>query len=84
MAAILPQSRRAATILIVAGIAFALATTGVSAADQPAPRPPADIKAADHPWDDGTKIDVTFGLSPDDRADDNHKQVAFYTVERSG
>jgi hypothetical protein len=48
------------------------------------PRPPVDVKASDHPWDDGTKIDVTFSLSPDDQPDAGHKRVAYYTVERSG
>ena len=72
-------------ILVIALVHSAIAVRNASAADPPvAPRPPADIKAADHPWDDGTKIDVTFALSPDDRSDDNHKSVAFYTVERSG
>ena len=48
------------------------------------PRPPGDVKATDHPWDDGTKIDVTFSLSPDDQPDAGHKRVAYYTIERSG
>ena len=60
----------------------ALAATG-PAADQP-PRPPASVKAADHPWDDGTKIDVTFALSPDDAAPLKSPKVSRYVVERSG
>src|SRR5262245_61161849 len=31
-----------------------------------APAPPSDLSAADHPWDNGTRIDLTWMLSPDD------------------
>ncbi len=30
------------------------------------PRPPGDLHAADHPWDNGTRIDLTWSPSPDD------------------
>jgi Fibronectin type III domain len=30
------------------------------------PAPPSDLNAADHPWDNGTRIDLTWMLSPDD------------------
>src|SRR6202453_3275357 len=77
-------ARYAAGVFAVV-VLLANSRRSASAADPPAaPRPPADIKAADHPWDDGTKIDVTFALSPDDRPDAKSKIVAFYTVERSG
>ena len=33
-----------------------------------APAPPANVTAADHPWDNGTRIDLNFQLSPDDAA----------------
>ena len=80
-----PPVRVARLLLLSALVVFdSQATHAVAADSRPVLRPPADVKAADHPWDDGTKIDVTFSLSPDDRPDDNHKTVAFYTVERSG
>ncbi|NOX56164.1 MAG: hypothetical protein GXP27_17320 [Planctomycetes bacterium] len=50
------------------GLAGLLATSEAFAADagKTAPRPPAFVQAADHPWDGGDQIDVVFGLSPDD------------------
>ena len=33
-----------------------------------APAPPANLTAADHPWDNGTRIDLTWMLSSDDAA----------------
>lgn len=32
------------------------------------PAPPSNLTAADHPWDNGTRIDLTWSLSSDDRA----------------
>ncbi len=32
------------------------------------PSPPTEVKAVDHPWDEGEQIDVTFKLSTDDRS----------------
>jgi hypothetical protein len=71
------------SVLLGAALVVATATASVSAADSP-PAPPASVSATDHPWDDGTKIDVTFSLSPDDRPDEATKLVSFYSVERSG
>jgi hypothetical protein len=31
-----------------------------------APAPPSSLTAADHPWDDGSRIDLKWALSPDD------------------
>src|SRR5579863_4621310 len=45
--------------------------------------PPEAVTAVDHPWDDGTKIDVTVLLSPDDGAHHRPSLVARYVVERS-
>ncbi|HXY36844.1 MAG TPA: DUF6754 domain-containing protein [Planctomycetaceae bacterium] len=71
--------------LLSAAIVFTTGKVLVKAADAPpVPRPPESVSAADHPWDDGTKIDVTFPLSPDDRPDASPKLVAYYSVERSG
>jgi hypothetical protein len=73
------------SLWLCAVIALATSSRPAAAADPPpAPRPPVDVNAADHRWDDGTKLDVTLSLSPDDRADGDHKRVAFYTVARSG
>jgi len=61
-----------------------------------APRPPEDVHARDHAWDGGDQVDVTFGLSPDDRplavpdADADAaaraapKKVVRYAIERCG
>jgi len=43
--------------------AIALST---SAAPAQAPAPPENVSAQDHPWDDGTRVDVLWDLSPDD------------------
>lgn len=50
----------------------------------PPPAPPTSIEAADHPLDGGEIVDVTFGLSPDDRAADEHQKVLRYMVEKAG
>ena len=71
------------SVLLGAALVVAITTASVSAADSP-PAPPTSVTASDHPWDDGTKIDVTFSLSPDDRPDAAPKLVSFYSVERSG
>ncbi len=62
---------------------FALLPVPAHAAAIP-PRPPESITATDHPWDDGTKIDVAFSLSPDDGSHEHPPKVARYVVERSG
>src|ERR1700722_1541456 len=62
---------------------FALRAVPAYAAAIP-PRPPESITATDHPWDDGTKIDVEFSLSPDDGSHEHPAKVARYVVERSG
>lgn len=64
-------------------VIFALRAVPAHAATIP-PRPPESITANDHPWDDGTKIDVTFSLSPDDGSHEHPPKVARYVVERSG
>src|SRR5262245_20411093 len=33
-----------------------------------APAPPSNLTTADHPWDDGSRIDLQWALSPDDAA----------------
>jgi uncharacterized protein DUF6754 len=62
---------------------FALPSVPAHAAAIP-PRPPESVTATDHPWDDGTKIDVAFSLSPDDGSHEHPPKVARYVVERSG
>jgi hypothetical protein len=52
-----------------------------------APQPPADVRVADHPWDGGTAVDVSFRLSPDDYAPEPPHvadQVDHYAVLRGG
>jgi hypothetical protein len=56
----------------------------MAAAAERAPKPPESVTAVDHPWDDGTKIDVTFALSPDDGLHEKPPRVADYIVERAG
>ncbi len=40
------------------------------------PRPPASVSAVDHPWDNGSRIDVTWTASPDEN------DLAGYVVRR--
>ena len=49
-----------------------------------APKPPSDLKAVDHPWDGGDRIDVTFKLSPDDVRESKPEKVLRYAIQRSG
>jgi hypothetical protein len=70
--------------LIALLLAVAWPRSAFAADPGPAPQPPAKVTASDHPWDDGTKLDVTLTLSPDDRRDAEPNRVAYYTVERSG
>ena len=43
-----------------------------------APPPPTNLTAADHPWDNGTEIDLRWSISPDDRS------LQGYVVRRKG
>jgi hypothetical protein len=75
------QSPKTAALLV--GLLVLMGGTTAAAAES-SPRPPASITAADHPWDDGSRIDVTFALSPDDEAaSQSPKKVEKYVVERS-
>jgi hypothetical protein len=55
-------------VLIAAGLAlpWAAGAAGQEGAAGQAPRPPSALVGADHPWDDGQRIDLTWELSPDD------------------
>lgn len=50
---------------------------------QAAPASPTSVTADDHPLDEGEQIDVTFELSPDDKADEKPRVVDRYVVQRS-
>jgi hypothetical protein len=67
-------------------LALALLASPAAAQDPPtaAPRPPASVTAADHSWDDGQAIDVTFVLSPDDDPAAGPKPIERYVVLRAG
>ncbi len=48
-------------------ISLLLSAWGARAQDAiPPPAPPGNLVAQDHPWDHGTRIDLTWDLSPDD------------------
>ncbi|GAB4153990.1 MAG: hypothetical protein Tsb009_30530 [Planctomycetaceae bacterium] len=75
--------------LIVVGIFLGNGLTGdfqnsLMAKENAKPQPPSDVQAKDHPWDDGTKIDVSFKLSPDDTEDASPKKVLLYVIQRAG
>ncbi len=85
----MPTSTRRTLLLL---IAIGLGVNHSSAA----PLPPTSIQVADHPWDDGTILNVTVGLSPDDVlidvepaegdpdvADEPLSPVVSYTIFRS-
>ena len=54
---------------------LSLPTTAFSA-----PAPPTDVAAGDHPWDGGSKIDVSWTLSEDDRKDADPKMAALAAI----
>jgi hypothetical protein len=58
------------TSIVSAWIAGFLAVSCVATAQQSStpPRPPSNLQASDHPWDNGTRVDLTWTVSPDDGA----------------
>ncbi len=54
--------------------------------EAPAPEPPSDVVADDHPWDGGEAIDVSFNLSPvdTDAVQETPADSISYVVERAG
>ena len=56
------RARIAAVVLIAA------AWMAPTAYGQVSPAPPANLTAGDHPWDNGTRIDLNWSLSSDDAA----------------
>jgi hypothetical protein len=57
------------TWILVPAVVLAVAAVGVRAQEpeMPAPlAPPGPLAAEDHPWDHGDRIDLSWGLSPDD------------------
>ena len=48
------------------------------------PAPPQSVTVRDHPHDGGDRIDVTFGLSPDDLPEDEHRRIPRYVIEVAG
>ena len=56
-----PTPLLAAWALLVVGMAF----TSVSAQSSAPPAPPGNLQAKDHPWDDGTAIDLEWTPSSD-------------------
>jgi len=60
----------------LAGAIAALLLTGPAVLA--APPPPGNVQAVDHPWDDGTKIDLSWELSPEDAT-----AVLFYRIYRA-
>ena len=70
--------------LVLCGVLpLGFADVATAAITEP-PKPPSEIEAIDHGWDDGTKIDVTFKLSTDDTADADPKKVLLYVIQRAG
>ena len=51
---------------------------------QAAPAPPSNVVVADHPWDGGSELDVTFERSTDDNLSTDENPVVEYVVEQSG
>src|SRR3954469_16813400 len=49
-------------IVVVAAVLF----PALALAQPPPPAPPSNLAAADHPWDNATRIDLTWSASPDD------------------
>lgn len=53
---------------VAAVLAAALLLPVGLAAQAGPPEPPSNLTARDHPWDNGTRIDLTWSLAPDDAA----------------
>jgi hypothetical protein len=62
---VLPGSRSVAW-LVVGVVAMVLLAPGTGHGQGAAPAPPSDLVAADHPWDNATRIDLSWTPSPDD------------------
>jgi hypothetical protein len=52
--------------VLAAIVTAAFAFPSPTFAQPAAPAPPSDLSAVDHPWDNATRIDLTWSLSPDD------------------
>jgi hypothetical protein len=76
--------RLALLVLLPALVAPAVAQDDPAADSAEPPRPPQGIRAADHPWDDGTQIDVFVQLSPDDAPGSDPRPVTHYVIRRAG
>jgi hypothetical protein len=61
---------------------LACAWTSAVHAQAPPPEPPAGLTAADHGWDDGTKVDLHWTPSPD--APDGIKKYMIYAAPDTG
>ncbi len=60
------------------------ALLGATLAAARPPAPPANVMAADHErWDNGTRLDVSWDLSPDDATGVDHYQV-YLSTESDG
>jgi len=73
--------RRREPFIFLLGAALLSVVCARPAAGQAAdekPAPPANLIAQDRPWDKGEKIDLRWGLSPDEA-----ETIAFYRVYRS-
>jgi hypothetical protein len=80
-------------VIAAAGLAMLVAESPLTASAQEGPTPhadgpatiapPSELIAADHPNDDGTAIDLTWRLSPDDSPDRKPRVVRGYRVFRS-
>ncbi|MEE8398300.1 MAG: DUF6754 domain-containing protein [Desulfobacterales bacterium] len=65
------------TYLFKASLVILLLATTVWAQED-GPAPPTDVVAADHPWDEGTRLDVSWTVSVDDP-----RTVATYKIYRT-
>jgi hypothetical protein len=51
---------------VAAGVVAVLALSTAAFAQPAPPAPPSNLVASDHPWDNATRIDLAWQLSPDD------------------
>lgn len=64
--------------VLLAGLAALVAVvSGAANAQNEPPRPPSNLQAADTPWDNGTRINLTWTASPDEAS------VRHYEVRRA-
>jgi len=76
-----PTRRALAFAALPLMLAFGASGQNESPESAGAPAPPSNVGVADHAWDNGTRLDVTWALSPDDPAGVDHYEIEVAVVQ---